>query len=477
MKKSTLLNFASKFNATGGQPCNQTTSKNFKVRKTDGSQFVAAFCQSNMGDVSPNIMGEICLGSGKACDVKHSSCQGNNQLCVSRGPGYPNEVLSTGIIGFRQFNKAIDLFDSAKEKLHGQINYRHVHLNLTSVEIALPGNKVVKTCPAAVGPGFAAGTTDGPGAHGFQQGDTGIKDFWTKMRDMLKEPGEQQVNCHLPKTILLDVGEMFDPYPWAPAILPIQILRIGKLIILSVPGEFTTMAGRRLREAVKESLIQYGNGEFDDDIHVVIAGPTNAYSQYVTTIEEYQQQRHEAASTLYGPHTLSAYIQEFKKLATAMATGEHSQGNNNPSPPDLSPQLISPRQGPLVDEIPPGKKFGDIKEDARLPPDKNFLYKGDKVRATFWSGNPTNDLLTEGTFAVVERWLPPNWYPVYDDDDLCLCFEWRVDENGHGLATVVWEIQEADAGIYRLRHFGAAKELGMPLVKYFTGTSRAFPVL
>lgn len=30
---------------------------------------------------------------------------------------------------------------------------------------------MVKTCPAAMGFGFAAGTTDGPGAFDFKQGD------------------------------------------------------------------------------------------------------------------------------------------------------------------------------------------------------------------------------------------------------------------------------------------------------------------
>lgn len=53
------------------------------------------------------------------------------------------------------------------------------------------------------------------------------------------------------------------------------------------------MAGRRLREAVKETLISYGNGEFNDDTQVVIAGLTNTYSQYVATFEEYKQQRYE----------------------------------------------------------------------------------------------------------------------------------------------------------------------------------------
>lgn len=62
---------------------------------------------------------------------------------------------------------------SASEEMTGKIDYRHVYLNFTDIEVELD-NKVVKTCPAAVGPGFAAGTTDGPGAFGFQQGDTEV---------------------------------------------------------------------------------------------------------------------------------------------------------------------------------------------------------------------------------------------------------------------------------------------------------------
>ncbi|KAI2555803.1 ASAH2 isoform 6, partial [Pan troglodytes] len=34
-------------------------------------------------------------------------------------------------------------------------------------------------------------------------------------------------------------------------------------------------------------------------------------------------QRYEAASTIYGPHTLSAYIQLFRNLAKAIATELH----------------------------------------------------------------------------------------------------------------------------------------------------------
>lgn len=57
-------------------------------------------------------------------------------------------------------------------------------------------------------------------------------------------------------------------------------------------SEFTTMAGRRLRDAVKMVLTSAGNKEFSN-VHIVIAGLTNTYSQYVTTVEEYEVQRYE----------------------------------------------------------------------------------------------------------------------------------------------------------------------------------------
>ena len=82
---------------------------------------------------------------------------------------YPDEILSTQIIGERQYQKAVDPFVSATEELTGKIDYRHVYLNFTDIEVELDGNNVVKTCPAALGPGFAAGTT-----FGFQQGDTKV---------------------------------------------------------------------------------------------------------------------------------------------------------------------------------------------------------------------------------------------------------------------------------------------------------------
>ena len=44
--------------------------------------FVAAFAQSNEGDVSPNTKGPHCQDTGKKCEFYHSTCNGKVCVCV-----------------------------------------------------------------------------------------------------------------------------------------------------------------------------------------------------------------------------------------------------------------------------------------------------------------------------------------------------------------------------------------------------------
>jgi neutral ceramidase len=181
----------------------------------------------------------------------------------------------------------------------------------------------------------------------------------------------------------------------------------------------------------------------------------------------------QAASTIYGPYTLSAYIQEFNKLAKAMAKGEEII-NKGPSPPDLSSVQLRLVPDPFGDSPPPGINFGDMKQDII----GGTFRKGDRPSATFWSANPRYDLLTEGTFAVVELLQEERWVPVYDDDDFSLYFKWNLDNSSfYGTETIEWEIpKEASSGVYRLRHFGSARKTKDSPINYFTGASAAFAV-
>lgn len=94
------------------------------------------------------------------------------------------------------------------------------------------------------------------------------------------------------------------------------MLRVGNLVMLIVPGELTTMAGRRLRYVLQSTLLSdpshvlcsnavraqlISSGVIDQSAYVVIAGPANTYGHYITTPEEYTVQRYEGASTIFGP--------------------------------------------------------------------------------------------------------------------------------------------------------------------------------
>lgn len=150
-----------------------------------------------------------------------------------------------------------------------------------------------------------------------------------------------------------------------------------------------------------------------------------------------------------------------------------------PPPPDLSSVQLSLLPDPTGDSPPSGVKFGDIKVDTKSGPFK----AGDRVNATFWSANPRYDLLTEGTFAVVEMQRGEKWIPVFDDDDFCLYFKWdgplySSDSSMYGLATIEWDVpKEAGAGVYRLRHFGSFKTTEDAPVKFFTGASSGFTIV
>lgn len=109
------------------------------------------------------------------------------------------------------------------------------------------------TCQAALGYAFAAGATDGHGDFDFEQGSNSTNPFWQYVSSFLAKPTPEQIQCQAPKPILLDVG-LTKPIEWVPFILPQQIFQIGQLYIIGVPGEFTTMSGRRLKSTIQQAL-------------------------------------------------------------------------------------------------------------------------------------------------------------------------------------------------------------------------------
>ncbi|XP_054715880.1 uncharacterized protein LOC129225311 [Uloborus diversus] len=430
--------------------------------------FVAAFAQANEGDVSPNTKGPKCIDTGLPCDSHSSTCDGQNEKCIAFGPG-KDMFDSTRIIGLKQYEKAVELFDTANTPVNGPVGFAHQYVDMSNVNVKLDNSKNATTCKPSMGYSFGAGTTDGPGGFDFKQGTKSPSLFWNLVRDLITAPSAEIQNCQEPKPILLATGEMSFPYQWQPLIVPTQILKIGQLAIVAVPAEFTTMSGRRTRNAVQKVLDKNGTQEQK----VVIAGLSNTYSSYVTTYEEYQVQRYEGASTIYGPHTLSAYLQQYEKLAHSLKTGDTLP--DGPKPSSFLNKEISLQPGVIFDTAYFGKSFGDVMRDA-----KDRYGPGEQATVTFVSGHPRNDPKLESTFLTVERIDPVtgNWTVLATDADWETKFHWDRTNIllGHSEATVTWDIPEdTKPGKYRIRHFGHSKSIFQKITPY-KGSSKVFVI-
>lgn len=433
-------------------------------------KFVAAFAQSNCGDVSPNIQGPKCIDTGLPCDLATSTCDGRVQKCIASGPG-KDMMESTKIIGTRQFAKAMELYnDKAAVKVSGPVQFAQQFIDMSNYTVHLDDGNTSTTCMPALGYSFAAGTIDGPGAFDFTQGATEGNPFWNMVSGLLHKPSEEQIACHNPKPILLDTGEINMPYPWHPRIMDTQVGLVGQLAILPVPGEFTTMCGRRFRDKIASVLAASGI----DGVVPVLAGLSNVYSHYITTWEEYQVQRYEAASTIFGPHTCAAYRQQYTLLVQAILNGAVLPPG--PSPPDLSHTVLTLLPGVLYDGEPMGSHFGDV-----VAQPYPLAYTGETVSAKFVSGHPRNDVQLGGSFLTVERQVNSSgvWEVVATDASWDTRFIWdRVSLLlGTSLSTVKWDIpHDTPEGTYRITHTGHSKNLFFGISQYY-GVTEPFEVV
>ncbi|NXV45073.1 ASAH2 ceramidase, partial [Uria aalge] len=437
--------------------------KNKGMLPGEGS-FVAAFASSNLGDVSPNTKGPFCVNTGESCNNPQSTCPvGGATMCMAMGPG-SDMFDSTRIIGQNIYLKARELYEKASQEVKGPLSSAHQWVNMSDVSVELNATHTVKTCKPALGYSFAAGTIDGVGAFNFTQGSVEGDPFWDGIRDqLLGEPSNETKACHKPKPILFSTGEMTWPHPWHPDIVDVQIAAIGSLAIVAVPGEFTY------------EFDFHGTARMD----VVIAGLCNVYTHYITTYEEYQAQRYEAASTIYGPHTLSAYIQLYRGLAKAIATNTVQDLPRGPEPPLFNVGNLTLVPALAADRVPANKTFGDVLQEVRQQ------YRAREVaEVTFVGANPRSSAenATEHNFLTVERYTrtSDSWHVVRNDASWDTRFYWTKGLFGRSNVTIEWHIPPGtEPGVYRIRYRGHYKKklsithsVSIP----FEGTSSAFEI-
>lgn len=403
--------------------------------------FIAAFANSNCGDVTPNLNLD------------------------NTGPG-ADDFESTHIIAERQFDVALELARTAARKLKGPIQSVQAYVDFSDLKVSDEYTHAGPqcTCASAYGYAFAAGSTEDGGGHPlFREGmtqripaiDEAIK------KDLGALPSDEIRACHEPKPLLLAPGDM-DP-PAQSQIIPLGLARVGSLVLVAVPGEITTMAGRRLRETVQQVA--------GDNAEVVIAAYSNHYTGYVTTYEEYQTQQYEGGHTIFGPWELAGMQQEFARLSQSLSAGKIPEPG--PNPRDFLAVAQDAGLDGGADQLPDGKTFGLVIQDA-----ESRYEAGQTVEAAFWSANPNNGFEKGFPYLEVQRKTDGGWETVATDDAWATRYKWEpvAEQPGASRALLRWDIPaNVPAGEYRLLHRGMARSEDGSL-KPFEGLSRAFSV-
>lgn len=420
--------------------------------------FVAAFANTDAGDVV--------------------SEQGNSQS----SPGYqgsPDDFVNVQIDGVRQYEPALALWGNGV-LVSGPIDYRSHWIDLGDYIVSGTYTGGAGDRPLAVpgrGWSFAAGGPNGPSgipgiypgmtAGTFNIGDT-INQVDTSVLAGLTRMALSAVSTiggggidplQGEKPVLLPDGK----WGWAPLTTQVQIMRIGNLAIVAVPGEITTMSGRRIRQLVLDRLASVGVSD------VVLACYANDYQGYTATPEEYRAQYYEGASTEYGPYQLPAFLQEFDLLAGALASG--SIVAQDVQPADRSGSVPPSRPGVLFDDVPPRQRFGQV-----LAQPAGAYRRGEVASAVYRSGHPKNDFRTMGTFLEVQRLVDGAWVTYRSDRDWDTTYAWRREGAAYSRVTISWRIAaDTPAGSYRLVHNGEWKN-GVRVITAYTGASQPFTV-
>lgn len=235
--------------------------------------------------------------------------------------------------------------------------------------------------------------------------------------------------CHREKRILLG------PFQgWAvgehgyPEVAQVSVIRIGTMLLGTVPAEVTTTAGLRMKQAIR-------NGAHGDEVAMI--GLANGFLQYVTTAEEYRLQSYEGGSTLYGPNSAEVIARRLSEVASRLGP----VGDPSPDAPS----------GPLVGY--PGEVRQVFQPPTDAPSDSGArrlldVRCVDSTLAVRWMG------AEPGWFApyrgqVLEIRDPNGDAAAWDDDRYVTVRMLRMQGRGNAIWEATWE-RAAPGGRYEV---------------------------
>lgn len=334
-------------------------------KEAHGSNFVGAFAQGAAGDVTPNYI----------WDKKKK---------WTRGP-FENDFESAREIGRLQYEQAIAIYEAAPHAGHvlgGGLDSYLLRTNLAEVNCDpafTDGQQGKETTRACHGVAFFTGTKEGPGMEQWIGNTAKGLAFFIKLYEFAlfpfrsaehKAAVRHKYKFQAPKSILFESAERRilgtrdiknfivpafvdrnirylkrlhpngwkEDKPWVPEVLPLQLLKIGDLVLAGIPGEITTVAAERLEKSLLEDFA-------GTDVHRVVLSPySNAYCGYITTHQEYDVQAYEAGHTIYGKWTLAAFQTKFRQLVHLMQNRSAQQRTKQEAQgPEFTEADLQPR--------------------------------------------------------------------------------------------------------------------------------------
>ena len=108
----------------------------------------------------------------------------------------------------------------------------------------------------------------------------------------------------------------------APVEVPLAVVDVGGLLLATLPGEFTVIAGRRIAGALR-------NAAAPSAVDIALIGLANEYLSYFTTREEYDAQHYEGSSTLYGSGSAALVQSELVRLVEGLRADADSRARSD----------------------------------------------------------------------------------------------------------------------------------------------------
>lgn len=335
------------------------------VEKEFDQDFVAIFAQGDAGDVSPNWIWD-------------------KKLKVMRAQ-FEDQFENARFSAKLQSNKLMEIINAneghkVESRLDSVLCYQDFS-NIKPDKEFLPSDapEYASTTSACFGVAFTEGAKEGPGASLAVNFLLKFLATFVKFTDFIKslllaENERKQIwnfyNNQGAKSIFAETGnkrilgvtklDKLSPlslidkmvgtlasfyengsmreHTWTQHVLPVQLIRLGEILIVATPAEVTTVAAHRIKKQLLEMFKDKGVTE-------VISSPySNSFCGYVVTPEEYDIQCYEGGHCVFGKWTLPAFQTVIKKLALEMLKEEAQRDLSwSIATPDFSQEELASR--------------------------------------------------------------------------------------------------------------------------------------